>query len=149
MWKSSGRPRRQRGSPLRIGAVLHALFGLMLGAFGLGPIADHWGRKCVLIGATATFGVFTLCTAAAGTLQQILLFRFLAGVGLGGAMPSFISLATEYTPRAQRPAVVGLLWTGFPLTAHHRSHCLRFVLAPPAKGDALCSNETSRFLKGC
>jgi len=42
-----------------------ALVGLMLGAFGLGPIADRYGRRCVLIYATATFGVFTLCTASA------------------------------------------------------------------------------------
>lgn len=92
-----------------------ALFGLMLGAFGLGRIADRYGRRRVLIGATATFGVFTLCTASAATLQQILLFRFLAGVGFGGAMPSFISLAAEYTPRSKRQTVIGLLWTGVPL----------------------------------
>jgi AAHS family 4-hydroxybenzoate transporter-like MFS transporter len=103
-------------APNQLGAVFSAaLFGGMLGAFGLGPIADRYGRRGVLIGATATFGVFTLCTAGAATLQQILLFRFLAGIGLGGAMPSFISLAAEYTPRAQRQAVVGLLMTGFPL----------------------------------
>jgi MFS transporter, AAHS family, 4-hydroxybenzoate transporter len=103
-------------APNQLGAVFSAaLFGIMLGAFALGPIADHYGRKCVLICATAFFGVFTLCTAAAGTLQQILLLRFLSGVGLGGAMPSFISLAAEYTPRAQRQTVVSLLWTGFPL----------------------------------
>ena len=103
-------------APNQLGAVFSAaLFGGMLGAFGLGPIADRYGRRGVLIGATATFGVFTLCTAGAATLQQILLFRFLAGIGLGGAMPSFVSLAAEYTPRAQRQAVVGLLWTGFPL----------------------------------
>ena len=87
----------------------------MLGAFGLGPIANRYGCRCVLISATATFGVFTLCTATAATLQQILLFRFLAGVGLGGAVPSSISLAAEYIPRANRQAVIGLLWTGFPL----------------------------------
>ena len=69
----------------------------------------------MLIYATATFGVFTLCTASAATLQQMLLFRFPAGVGLGGAMPSFMSLAAEYTPRSNRQAVIGLLWTGFPL----------------------------------
>jgi AAHS family 4-hydroxybenzoate transporter-like MFS transporter len=103
-------------APNQLGAVFSAaLFGLMLGAFGLGPMADRYGRRCVLISATATFGVFTLCTAGAATLQQILLFRFLAGLGLGGAMPSFISLAAEYTPRSKRQAVVGLLWTGFPL----------------------------------
>jgi MFS transporter, AAHS family, 4-hydroxybenzoate transporter len=92
-----------------------ALFGLMLGAFGLGPIADRYGRRRVLIGATATFGVFTLCSASAATLQQILLYRFLAGVGFGGAMPSFISLAAEYTPQLNRQAMIGLLWTGVPL----------------------------------
>jgi MFS transporter, AAHS family, 4-hydroxybenzoate transporter len=103
-------------APNQLGAVFSsALFGLMLGAFGLGPIADRYGRRYVLIGATAAFGLFTLFTASAATLQQVLLFRFLAGVGLGGAMPSFISLAAEYTPRSKRQAVVGLLWTGFPL----------------------------------
>src|SRR5258708_3168103 len=100
----------------RFGAVFSAaVLGLMLGGFGLGPIANRYGRRWVLIGATATLGVFTLCTASAATLQQILLFRFLAGVGLGGAMPSFISLAAEYTPRSNRQAVVGLLSTGLPL----------------------------------
>src|SRR5260221_6764612 len=103
-------------APNQFGAVFSAaVLGLMLGGFGLGPIADRYGRKWVLIGATATLGVFTLCTASAAALQQILLFRFLAGVGLGGAMPSFISLAAEYTPRSNRQAVVGLLSTGLPL----------------------------------
>ena len=103
-------------APNQFGFVFSApLVGLILGAFGLGPIADRYGWRCVLIYATATFGVFTLCTASAATLQQILLFRFLAGVGLGGSMPSFTSLAAEYTPRSNRQAVIGLLWTGFPL----------------------------------
>ncbi len=92
-----------------------ALLGLMLGAFGLGPLADRIGRRSLLIGATAMFGVFTLSTAYAANLQQVIVFRFLAGVGLGGAMPAFISLAAEYTPRSRRRQVVALLWAGFPL----------------------------------
>jgi len=91
-----------------------ALLGLMLGAFALGPVADQIGRRRVLIGATAVFGIFTILTADAATLPQLLLFRFLAGFGLGGAMPSFISLAAEYTPRPRRGTVVALLYTGFP-----------------------------------
>jgi AAHS family 4-hydroxybenzoate transporter-like MFS transporter len=103
-------------TPNQFGVVFSAaLFGLMLGAFGLGLVADRYGRRCVLIGATAAFGAFTLCTASAATLQQFLLYRFLAGVGLNGAMPSFISLAAEYTPRSNRQEVIGLLRTGFPL----------------------------------
>jgi hypothetical protein len=58
-------------APNQFGFVFsEALVGLMLGAFGLGPIADRYGRRCVLIYATATFGVFTLCTASAATLQK-------------------------------------------------------------------------------
>jgi AAHS family 4-hydroxybenzoate transporter-like MFS transporter len=87
----------------------------MLGAFAFGPVADRFGRKRALLGATATFGVFTLCTALSTSLEQLLLYRFLAGIGLGGAMPSFISLASEYVPRARRSAIVGLLWAGFPI----------------------------------
>jgi MFS transporter, AAHS family, 4-hydroxybenzoate transporter len=92
-----------------------ALAGLALGAFILGPLADRIGRKRVLVGATLCFGLFTLATAYAGDLPQLLAIRFLAGAGLGGAMPSFISLASEYVPKARRATVVSLLWAGFPL----------------------------------
>jgi MFS transporter, AAHS family, 4-hydroxybenzoate transporter len=103
-------------APNQLGAVFSAaVLGLMLGAFGLGPMADRFGRKWVLIGSTTAFGVLTLGTARVITLQQILLLRFLAGLGMGGAVPSFISLVAEYTPRPRRQAVLGLLWTGFPL----------------------------------
>jgi MFS transporter, AAHS family, 4-hydroxybenzoate transporter len=103
-------------APKQFGSVLSAaLLGLMVGAFCLGPIADRFGRRGVLIFATATFGFFTLLTGAVTNLEQLLCFRFLTGVGLGGAMPAFISLAAEYTPRSRRETVIALLWTGFPL----------------------------------
>jgi len=92
-----------------------ALAGLALGAFGFGILADRVGRKAVLIGATACFGVFTICTALAPSFNVLLGFRFLAGLGLGGAMPSFISLTSEYCPRRLRAVIVALLWAGFPL----------------------------------
>jgi AAHS family 4-hydroxybenzoate transporter-like MFS transporter len=92
-----------------------ALAGLSLGAFTLGPVADRIGRKRVLVAATLCFGLFTLATAYAGSLGQLLVIRFLAGAGLGGAMPSFISLASEYVPAPRRAAIVSLLWAGFPL----------------------------------
>jgi len=102
--------------PQAFGVVFStALAGLALGAFLLGPLADRVGRKRVLVAATFCFGVFTLATACAGDLRTLLAFRFLTGLGLGGAMPSFISLASEYVPKARRAAIVSLLWAGFPL----------------------------------
>ena len=76
-----------RLTPNQLGAVFSAaVLGLMLGAFTLGPMADRFGRKWALVGSTATFGVLTLYTAGVVTLQQILLLRFLAGLGMGGAV---------------------------------------------------------------
>src|SRR5450631_3145338 len=103
-------------APQAFGVVFSAaVAGLALGAFVLGPVADRVGRKPILAAATFCFGLFTLATAYAGSLPELLACRFLAGVGLGGAMPSFISLGSEYVPKARRAAVVGLLWAGFPL----------------------------------
>jgi AAHS family 4-hydroxybenzoate transporter-like MFS transporter len=102
--------------PRAFGAVFSAaLLGLMLGAFILGPMADRFGRKRILVASTLTFGVFTIGTALAGSFATLLIVRFLTGLGLGGAMPGFISLASEYAPRRIRALLVTVLWAGFPL----------------------------------
>ncbi len=102
--------------PSSLGAVFStALAGLALGAFSFGLLADRAGRKAVLVGATVCFGVFTICTAWAPNLGVLLVYRFCAGLGLGGAMPSFISLTSEYVPRRLRAPAIALLWAGFPL----------------------------------
>ncbi|HEX3844911.1 MAG TPA: MFS transporter [Steroidobacteraceae bacterium] len=92
-----------------------ALAGLALGSFCLGTLSDRIGRKKVLIGATLCFGACTLGTALAGSFDTLLLTRLLTGFGLGGALPSLIALASEYTPHDRRAVVVALLWAGFPL----------------------------------
>jgi len=102
--------------PAALGVVFSAaLAGLALGAFVLGLLADLVGRKPVLIGATACFGVFTIATAFAPSYGVLVALRFFAGLGLGGAMPSFISLTSEYAPRRLRAVIVAFLWAGFPL----------------------------------
>ena len=103
-------------SPLSSDTCSSAAFaGLALHTFCSDPLADRVGRKRVLVGATLCFGLFTLTTAYVGGLTELLVVRFLAGFGLGGAMPSFISLASEYVPKARRATIVSLLSAGFPL----------------------------------
>lgn len=92
-----------------------ALLGLMLGAFVLGPIGDRIGRKPVLVVSVLVFGLFTLGTAFVGDMRTLLVMRFLTGLGLGGAMPSFISLAAEVLPRQRRTVLISVVWAGFPL----------------------------------
>jgi MFS transporter, AAHS family, 4-hydroxybenzoate transporter len=98
------------------GPILSAsLFGLMIAAMATGPIADRWGRKWTVIFSTITFAVFALLTAHVTTFNQLLILRFLTGLGLGGALPNVVSLATEYSPRRFQTVFVSVLFAGMPL----------------------------------
>ena len=100
------------------GPVLSAaLVGLMIAAMASGPIADRWGRRWVVIVSVFVFAFFALLTARASTLQQLVLFRFLTGLGLGGAMPNAVALTSEYTPKPLQPVVVGAIFVGMPAGA--------------------------------
>jgi len=91
-----------------------ATFGLFLGAAIGGRIADTLGRKRALIVSLLLFGLCSLLTAAAGGALSLIAARLLTGLGLGGAMPNFISLASESTQARQRISVVTLIMAAMP-----------------------------------
>jgi AAHS family 4-hydroxybenzoate transporter-like MFS transporter len=62
-----------------------------------------------------TFGVFTAALALVNSIEALALVRFLAGVGLGGAMPNAATLASEYVPARNRPLAVTLTIVSIPL----------------------------------
>jgi AAHS family 4-hydroxybenzoate transporter-like MFS transporter len=93
------------------------LLGLTVGALAFGPAADRLGRKPVIVISTAVFGIFALLTPTVHSINGLLLFRFLTGLGLGGAMPNIIALTAEYSPRGRRATLVTLMFCGFPLGA--------------------------------
>jgi MFS transporter, AAHS family, 4-hydroxybenzoate transporter len=92
-----------------------SLVGLMIAAMAAGPIADRWGRKWPVISSTLMFAVFSILTAHVRSFNQLLLFRFLTGVGLGGAMPNVVAIASEYSPKRLLPLFVAALFAGMPL----------------------------------
>jgi MFS transporter, AAHS family, 4-hydroxybenzoate transporter len=99
-----------------LGPVFSAgVLGAMIGAVIFGPLGDRVGRKRMLVVAAIVFGAFTIATAYANSFTLLLAARFLAGVGLGGATPCFIALASEYAPRRRRATVASLIWAAFPL----------------------------------
>jgi AAHS family 4-hydroxybenzoate transporter-like MFS transporter len=93
------------------------LLGLTIGAFVLGPIADRLGRKIVILGSTCAFGILALLTAMADSMTQLLVYRLLTGIGLGGALPNLIALTNEYVPNRLKSTLVMLMYCGFPLGA--------------------------------
>ena len=93
------------------------ILGLLPGALVGGRIADRIGRKTVLIWSTAIFAVFTLCTVWVNSFNSLLAVRFLAGAGLGAAMPILITLASEAVSPQNRGRAVGLMYCGMPVGA--------------------------------
>src|SRR6476661_9867285 len=91
------------------------LAGLTVGAFILSPAADRFGRKKIILLSVLLFGIFAVITSRATTLNELLIYRFLTGLGLGGAMPNIIALTSEYAPKRMRAVLIAVMFCGFPL----------------------------------
>jgi MFS transporter, AAHS family, 3-hydroxyphenylpropionic acid transporter len=103
-------------APSQAGIIFSAnTFGLFFGAAIGGRVADHIGRQKTLTISLLMFGLCSLLTAASGSARMVLLSRLLTGLGCGGAMPAFISLASEAVESSRRLAAVTLAMAALPL----------------------------------
>jgi MFS family permease len=93
------------------------LFGLFLVGWGLsfiwGPIADRFGRTRTLAGTVLIYSVFTGAAALADNVWQLGLFRFLAGIGIGGEWAMAGTYVAEAWPEDRRRQGAGYLQTGY------------------------------------
>lgn len=103
-------------SPEQMGWFFSAsLIGLAIGAIVGGALADRFGRKAVLLWSVALLGVFTFASALAPDYSSLLTIRILAGLGLGGAMPTLIALVAEVSGGAKTTSYVTTMICGQPL----------------------------------
>lgn len=92
-----------------------ALVGMLIGATTVGTLTDTLGRRRMLIGCLVWFSVMTGLCATATSPEVFGLFRFLAGLGLGGVLPTASALVGEYSHPKTRNLVFATLFSGFPL----------------------------------
>lgn len=105
-------------SPELFGPLFGAgLLGTLVGSIALGSLADRFGRKPMLMLSTLVFGGMTLLCATANSIEQLALYRFIAGLGLGGAIPNILALISEYSPKSIRSTAIVLTFAGFPIGA--------------------------------
>ncbi len=96
-------------------ALSASMIGLILGALIGGRAADRIGRRPVLIVSVAVFGLFSLATMAAGAFAWLMAIRVAVGLGLGGATPNLIAIASEVTAPGRRTAATTLVFCGMAL----------------------------------
>ena len=105
-------------SPYQLGILLSAgLFGMAIGSISLGALADRLGRKrlvniCLVI---ITAGMFA--SAYSENQEQLLAFRFVTGIGIGGMLATLTTLVSEYSNESSRGLCIGFLQSGYPLGA--------------------------------
>jgi AAHS family benzoate transporter-like MFS transporter len=89
----------------------YATFGMLVGALSAGTITDWVGRKKVIITCTAVFSLASALCAVSTSVGEFGLGRFIAGLGLGGLLPTTITMVAEYAPRGRAALIVGTLMT--------------------------------------
>ncbi|PKH27036.1 aromatic acid/H+ symport family MFS transporter [Enterobacterales bacterium CwR94] len=98
----------------QLGMVISAaLIGLALGAMFAGPMADRFGRRVIILSSVFFFGFWTLLSAFSANIEQLMLLRFLTGLGLGAAMPNVSTLVSEFSPEKRRSFIITVVFCGF------------------------------------
>ncbi|MFL6600340.1 MAG: MFS transporter [Steroidobacteraceae bacterium] len=97
--------------------ITAALIGIAGSALIVSPLGDYFGRRTVLLGSFALVGVATLLAATSHTPNELFIWRFLTGIGLGASLPNALALTAEFAPTRSRTMLIALMACGISLGA--------------------------------
>jgi AAHS family 4-hydroxybenzoate transporter-like MFS transporter len=90
-----------------------SVFGWLLGSIGFSMLGDRLGRRNSMLLAVACFGIFTIAVPLSRNLTELTALRFLAALGIGGAVPMAVALLSDYSPAATRALKISALYLGY------------------------------------
>ena len=105
-----------------------AFLGMVIGAVWVGRLSDRVGRKFAVIGSVVVLSVFTLLCAFAISPWMFGAFRLLAGIGLGGLVPSVNAMTSDLVPRKYMSAWATVMMSGVPLGGSLAAILARFIV---------------------
>ena len=83
-------------------SVTSSLIGYIIGALANSTIADKWGRKLSLTVSVAVFSVGTILAAISTNVTELIIFRFIAGLGIGAEIAAVTTYISELSPARLR-----------------------------------------------
>lgn len=86
-----------------------AVVGMLVGSLLFGHLTDRFGRKAMYLFDLVFFVVFAALTAISQNVWELLIFRFLLGVGIGADYPISSTLLAEFVPSKRRGGFVASL----------------------------------------
>jgi len=101
-------------TPAQAGAIgSYALLGMLIGALASGTLTDRIGHRKVMLLCITWFSVAMALTSLAPNATVFGLLRFVAGLGLGGVVPTAIALTVEYSAPARRQLNNAIMYSGY------------------------------------
>ena len=88
------------------------MLGAAIGGIALGNLGDRIGRTRAMAVSILCYSIFAAMGAYAQTQEQMLVLRFLVGLGVGGLWPNGIALVSECWSGAAKPVVSGVMMAG-------------------------------------
>jgi MFS transporter, AAHS family, 4-hydroxybenzoate transporter len=99
-----------------LGLIFSSTFvGLMIGYLVFSPLSDRLGHRRLIIASALGFAITTSLTLFVSGTTELLVVRFLTGLGLGSGVPSAVALTSEYAPKRYRATFVLAIYCGFSL----------------------------------
>ena len=103
-------------TPASVGAVASlGLVGMLCGSLVAGTLTDLLGRRRLFAASVALFSLAMLGCGLAPSFGVFGAFRFVAGLGIGGLLPTAIALTSEFAAPQHRSRILGAVLTGPPV----------------------------------
>lgn len=92
-----------------------SFFGMVLGAALAGLLADRFGRRPVFQWSMVLWGVASYLCSTAQSVEALIAWRVLLGIGMGMEFPVAQTLLSEFVPTANRGRLIALMDGFWPL----------------------------------
>ena len=92
-----------------------SFFGMVIGAAMAGLLADRFGRRPVFQWSMVLWGVASYLCSTAHSVEALIVWRVLLGIGMGMEFPVAQTLLSEFVPAANRGRLIALMDGFWPL----------------------------------